>query len=184
MQADVAEWESQIRACGPRPHKHDAWHRAEATGSGKGGSWSPSSSKGKGGSWVPYRRVEAPQPPPAPSKSPWVVTGSEHDEWDEEDQLAEPGQPSQAKPSQAPYLGPSLAISQLQHIQAKAEEGLLEACEKQGIHSLADLRSHASTLTLLQLSRSTIIMAGQLLLHPGGGLSGYNKASGGLIKPL
>ena len=178
MQADVAEWESQIRACGPRPHKHDAWHRAEATDSGKGGSWSPSSSKGKGGSWVPYRRVEAPQPPPAPSKSPWVVTGSEHEDWDEEDQLAEPGQPSQAKPSQAPYLGPSLAISQLQHIQAKAEEGLLEACEKQGIHSLADLRSHASTLTLLQLSRSTIIMAGQLLLHPGGG--GYR----GTIRPL
>ena len=139
MQADVAEWESQIRACGPRPHQHDAWHRAVATGSGLPEWKPPAPSSSKGGSLPPYRRVSA--PPPAPSKSPWVDTGAEHKAWgrdfeyDEEGlctTLAEPGQPSQAKPSQAPYL-------------ASEENSEKAQCGKL---SLADLRGHDSRLWL------------------------------------
>ena len=169
MQADVAEWESQIRACGPRPHQH----RAVAAGSSLPEWKPPAPSSSRGSSLPAYSRV--PAPPPAPSKSPWVDTEAEHRAWvrdfqyDEEGlctswpvpsllaERAEPGQPSQPKPSQAPYL-------------ASEENSEKAQCGKL---SLADLRGHDSRLWL-----------GNSYCTHGGGLSGYNKASGGLIKPL
>ena len=134
MQADVAEWEPQIRACGPRPHQH----RAVATGS-----------------WSEWKQ-------PAPSKSPEATVARPSAEAKQEFELlpafpkkhssvpstaSDPGPirdwPSpQPKPSQAPY------VAVLEQARAEAVDSFGKMCDKQGIRNLADLRGQFSKLNL------------------------------------
>ena len=63
-------------------------------------------------------------------------------------QASDPGEPTpQPKPSQAPYVA-FADLPGLEQAKAEAEAYIVKACEKQGIHTLADLQGHASQMNL------------------------------------
>ena len=137
MQADVAEWESQIQACGPRP-----WSSSNSSWS----EWKPSKSPD---ATVARPSAEAKQELEHPEEGI-----GRSDRWPSSvpSTASDPGTlallpPPQPKPSQAPYVT-FADMPGLEQVRAEAEDCFRKACDKQGHRTLADLRGHFSQLNL------------------------------------